>query len=458
MQLQYPGRVVAWGDRFGGVYQYAFFPLDFRGLAHLMFFSSTIKIYGTYIGTDKLGHFTDEGIAYYFEYHKWRDQGASEREAIAHAVRLGTDGVMSESGMLGLASNGDFANGDISANFAGFLFYRNLTEPMRLKGRWYPPMLVRDGPYWKLTVDVRPDGGFFARFISDHLDEALNPGFFDPYLRPAMREAVRAKGAILLQHYSDEEGRPRTRQWFDDKLRELSTYWGIDYGHRGTYDELVSIGDCCFADRRTNPNQQNQTPQLASAKAQASDRRLSPLMLYDAPSAATELHWFHFRTQPPQPRDWQPESAHQHGKVIPAAAVSDVAHVDARDDFGRTLLHEAARAGEESMAQKLLRAGANPNAADDYRITPLHLACRRGSIEITRELIARGANVNAVSAAGTTPLHEAASTGDRELIELLLSHGAENETRDDHGRTPADVARLHGFPSMADVFLVRRPQ
>jgi hypothetical protein len=442
MREQYPGRVLAYGERFAGVYQWAFLPFDFRGWAHVLFFSSTIRVYGTYVGTDKFGHFTDEGINYYFEYRKWRDAGVSEREAVARAVLLGSHGLMSEDGLLGLAANGDYANGDISANFAGFLFYRNLTEPMLLKGRPSPAMLARDGAFWRIADDVRPDSGFFARFISDHLDEALNPGFFDPYLRPAMHEAVRARTAVLLQHYADEDGRAHDRQWFDRKLRELSTYWGIDYGHRGTYQELVSIGNSCFPN---TPTGRPPVPWEWSLSDPAIDG-LSTSDDSDATSNGAENAgtWVDQFGRTPL----HLAAARSRANVV-KMLVSFGASPERRDDFGRTALHDAALSASEGAARRLLDGGADPGPIDDYGSTPLHLACRRGSLTVARLLLERGADPNARSAAGTTPLHEAASTGDALLVRLLTEAGAIARVPDDRGRTPADVARAHGFPEVA---------
>ena len=425
MRRRYPGRVVAYGDRFNGVYQWAFLPFDIRQYAHILFFSSTMKVYGVYLGTDKLGHFTDEGIAYYFAWRAARDGGASEHDAVAAAVRLGTDGLMSESGMLGLMANADYANGDVAANFAGFLFYRNLTEPMMLKGRVMPAMLVREGDYWKIAEDVRPDSGFFSRFVSDHLDEALNPGYFDDYLRPALRDAVRARRAALLQHYCDDQGRPHDRAWFDQKLRELRTYWGVDYGHRGKYNELVSIGCCCFP----GGSQEKPAAPVFAQATLASARTTSGR----APLGRSALHLAAERTDPTTIRK--------------LAMVSP--EVDARDDLGRTSLHEAARVGSEQGVRALLEGGANPAATDDYGTTPLHLACRRGDLAITKLLLAYGGNANARNAAGSTPLHEAASVGDLPMAGLLLDHGASISIADGRGRRPDDVAQQHGFAQMA---------
>lgn len=399
MSKRYPGRVVAYGERFDGVYRYAFFPLDWRQLSHLAFFSSTMKVYGTYMGTDKFGHFTDEGISYYYAYREAIDGGADERHAVAAAVRIGTDGIMSESGMLGTMGTADYANGDVAANFAGFLFYRNLTEPVPIKGQTRPPMLRRDGILWKLAPDIRSDSGFFARFISDHLDEALNPGFFDAYMRPAMHESVCERRSILVHHYCDETGRPRDKQWFDQKLHELSTYWGVDYGHRGRYDELVSIGNSCFTDHRDE----------ASGKMELPTAQVASIAL------APQMH-----SREAESPGW-------------------------KDQFGYSALHEAASSGDMDAVRRLLSLGADVNARDDGGTTPLHLACRHGRIEIVRLLLEHGADPNAASGSGATPLHEAALAGDASLVRLLLDHGAKAGARDLRGRTAAIVASEHGF-------------
>lgn len=399
IRRRYPGRLVAYGERYAGVYQDAFFPLDIRGLAHVLFFSSTIKVYGVYMGTDKLGHFTAEGIHYYYTYRSALESGMTQADAVAAAVRTGTDGPMSERGMLGMVGNADYSNADLAANFAGFLFYRNLTEPVRIRGATCPPLLVRDGDVWRPAPDARPDHPFFVRFVSDHLDEALNPGYFEPYLRPAMRRNLKSRGAMLAAHYADESGRPRTRAWFDQKLAELRTYWGTDYGHLGAYDELVSIGDSCFGHEGA----------VVEPPARPAAARF---LLSASPSAA--------------------------GGTL---------------RFGRTALHEAAATGEPEAVDRLLRGGADPRAADDYGTTPLHLACRRDSLIIAEKLLDRGGSVDAASSAGTTPLHEAAGTGDAALVRMLIDHGANTALPDARGRTPADVAKAHGHADLALLLL-----
>ena len=497
MKQKYPGKLVAFGDRFNGAYLTAFGPLDVRTLAHLLFFSSTIKVYGTYVGTDKFGHFTDEGISYYFEYKDARDAGVDERQAIARAVRLGTDGLMSERGLLGLLANGDYANGDLAGNFAGFLFYRNLTEPVVVKGVLRPPMLLRDGPYWKLADHVRADSGFFAWFISDHLDEALNPGYFDEVLRPGLTEGVRRQSAVLLRHYCDNHGEPRPREWFDQKFAELSTYWGIDYGHLGRYDELVSIGRCCFdAVKNAAPmpaprsdaqvasavfrepplwdpalretahrfvlndgaaldlavrEQRAQTVRaLLAAGADPNHRDsagITPLhRASDSPQLASLLIRGGAAVDTTDARGRTPLhwSAEEPGGLATAVLLQHGARVAARDHERRTALHAAALSGNTGAIQALLRHGADPDARDIYGATPLHLAAERGQTEAIRALLDGGASVDPRDQFGCTPLHEAARAGSDQAARLLLDGGARADTADDYGTTPLHLACRRG--------------
>ncbi|RYG52337.1 ankyrin repeat domain-containing protein [archaeon] len=87
-------------------------------------------------------------------------------------------------------------------------------------------------------------------------------------------------------------------------------------------------------------------------------------------------------------------------------------------DGNMTLLHLAAKSGNERMVATLLGAGASPAAVDDALYTPLHYAAQEGHRVIVRMLVEAGA-----------PLH--ART--RRRWHGLLP-----------GRTPHTLAALHG--------------
>ena len=198
------------------------------------------------MGTDKFGHFASIGTAYYWRYAVAVQYGKTEAEATALAVQFGTAGKWSEADLMGLTTTGDYANADLAANYAGLLFFRNLTEPVAVAGAVRQPMVVRDGPYWRLAPHVRPDGQFLAPFISDHWNEALNPGWFMESMRPALREAVGQRADRVRRFYAAADG--DTPEAFRDRRLALRTYWGADYGHRGDDRDLVTIDNACFGD------------------------------------------------------------------------------------------------------------------------------------------------------------------------------------------------------------------
>ncbi|MFW6033470.1 MAG: hypothetical protein ACOCTI_08880, partial [Phycisphaeraceae bacterium] len=236
---RHPGKVVAHKEVLFNSYLGIYLPIDPRQLFRL-WFASNIKAFGVYLGTDKIGHFTDMGIRYYRKYDDTLAAGGSEEEAVAAALDLGTDHpLLSEAGLLGYVSAGEYSNGDLAANYLGMKFYRNLTEPVMLKGETRPPMLERSGAYWRIAEHVGPETDFFGWFISDHMDEALNPGHFEALLRKGVARAMRDRAEEILWRYRDEHGRRRPPAWFDNRLRELATYHGEAYGHRGPADELL---------------------------------------------------------------------------------------------------------------------------------------------------------------------------------------------------------------------------
>lgn len=494
VKRMYPGRVVGYKEKFTNIYQHVHFPLDPRQFFRL-FLGSTMKVYGVYLGTDKIGHFTDMGMNYYHKYRKSLSEGKSEQQAVADAVYMGTHGlIFSERGMLGYLSAGAYSNADLAANYLGFLFYKNLTEPVMLKGKLVPPMLVHDGPYWKIADHVRRDSDFFAAFISDHLNEALNPSLFEADMRSAVRDAVRKRSEIILERYCDERNIPRTPDYFTRRVQELSTYFGVDYGHEGTLDELITIANTCFSNDAIASKKSPRKPIYLSAiegavrpdaddadgrtalHAMVMDPKAPSISLLLAKGADVNARDHQGRT--PLYCAIEAANAKAVGELVDkgaqvnacdpfnisavhlAAARKDsvilrllldrTANAMAKDDFGRTPLHEAARVGSLENIQLLLQAGADVNAPDLYGTTPLHLACRNSHLLVAKALAQRGAKIDAQNAAGSTPLHEAALAGDKDTVRWLLSCGAKPAVRNQQGLTPHDIAARKSTRSHQD--------
>ena len=98
--------------------------------------------------------------------------------------------------------------------------------------------------------------------------------------------------------------------------------------------------------------------------------------------------------------------------------------VDAKDERGWTLLHQAAAGNHEDIAELLIEKGADVNAKGNWDWTSLHFATEDGYMEIAQLLIAAGAEINARDGGGSTPLWYAQKEGYAEIVQLLRKHGA----------------------------------
>jgi truncated hemoglobin YjbI len=108
---------------------------------------------------------------------------------------------------------------------------------------------------------------------------------------------------------------------------------------------------------------------------------------------------------------------------------------------GRTLLHDAADAGDSAVVELLLQLGADANAVDLGGHAPLYgvgNACKAASCAgVIRALVRGGANVHAQDGVQRcTALHMAARRGNVAVAEALLDCGADIEARDRGGDTP----------------------
>jgi ankyrin repeat protein len=489
MRSEYPGLVVGYHDQFGNIYEKAHFILDPRQFFRI-WHAGTLYAYGSYLGADKIGHFTDMGRHYWNAYHSARKKGASEEEATRAAVKVGTDGaIFAESGMVGYLSAGAYSNGDLVANYLGFLFYRNLTDTVMLKGRRHPAMLVRDGEYWKIASHVQRDNDFFAVFICDHLNEVYNPSHFEKGMRDAIREALKKRQCVILERYADANGLRRSMAWFEKVTRECRTYYGADYGHVGAMDELITPASACFeplpADASPSDRNDRGYTALHDAVVRGDSQRIAALasrgadvnaqIRSDEPFSsewgATPLHL--------AARDGRPEIVETLIKAgakveavddrgatpmhwaaahpgIAVALASHGANVNAADRAGRTPLHWAANLGKAESVQTLIGQGASVNVQDLAGETPLHLAARLGEARSVARLLENGADVNATAHFGITPLHLASARGDLETVNRLLDESANPNARDAFGLTPLHEAARHGRRQAVQAMLVNK--
>ena len=98
--------------------------------------------------------------------------------------------------------------------------------------------------------------------------------------------------------------------------------------------------------------------------------------------------------------------------------------VQAISDKDQKLI-DAAVVGDVAKVKKLIAEGADVNAKDNFGQTVLMWAACRGHIEIAKLLIESGADVNAKDSTGDTALIFAASEGHLETVKILIESGAD---------------------------------
>ena len=153
---------------------------------------------------------------------------------------------------------------------------------------------------------------------------------------------------------------------------------------------------------------------------------------------------------------------------------------------GRTLLHDAAAAGNLAVVELLLSLGADPNSHDGGGHTPLysvgnecavagaamvvlalvragaavdahagvknctalHMAARRDNQEVAKALLDCGANLEARDSLGETPLRRAVNCNKIRVASLLLANGADVHSAGSKGLTPLLAARSAGMKQL----------
>lgn len=136
-------------------------------------------------------------------------------------------------------------------------------------------------------------------------------------------------------------------------------------------------------------------------------------------------------------------AAHRN-EVLPQLCGSDLA---ARDERGRTLLMEAALAGNTEAVKHLCAMGADVHTADADGNTALHLAAEEGG-HAAALLLAAGADAKAHNAEGDTPLLHGLSCADSAPILPLL------QAYKEHGITIGEEEDIDGIRAV--IYAVRR--
>jgi hypothetical protein len=202
-------------------------PLFVIGLA------PTINMYGYYFGTDKLNHFFMQGHTCYKLYLYCLTLGKSPEQARKIMV---TFGQILEQTYLGTMMNGVYSNADLAGNYAGWKFYMNLTQRVKIGNKTYPPIFVLKGNKWEFSKHINKNN-LLRPYISDHLNEAFNPCRYS-FSRSQIRKQVKQRCPewIRRKHISP--------QLVETKLTETSYWHGENYGHWLPADNVITLNTC----------------------------------------------------------------------------------------------------------------------------------------------------------------------------------------------------------------------
>jgi hypothetical protein len=414
VQAQFPGLVTMYRPAVA-VYDDPLLAVDLTKAVRTFFRAGTVHANGVEFGTDKLIHFINVGRIYHAEYVARVQRGMTpDAAAQASIAATARNPLTSEDGMLGMWTTGIRSNGDLAADYAGMLFYRNLAEPVTIGARTLPPMLERVGPLWRVRASA--DSDFFTAFITPHWNEVLNPNRYIGYYSPRLRTLVAARCHGVVDWYRDAHGERRNAAQFEAVARELSTYYGVEYGHESDARTAVTVSGVCFDQTRAIALPDGEPAAKAAVTAGADALGRTPL-------------WWAARSG----------DAAAVTRLAAGGAALDTADVD-----GETPLHAAVRAGSADTVAVLLAARVDVNARALYAVTPLMLATARGQVPCATALIAAGADPNGQDVFGSTALHAAVRRGSDRLAALLVAGGADPYRPDAAGRSPFALARDSG--------------
>ena len=128
--------------------------------------------------------------------------------------------------------------------------------------------------------------------------------------------------------------------------------------------------------------------------------------------------------------------------------ILDGNQIDTNTRFGKTnytVLHEAARNGNYSICEMLIKHGASLNALNDENNSPLHLAIANGNMDVYKLLIHCGANVYTRGEQNMTNLHIATENGHLNLCKALIEmHRFDVHLKDVSGLTPLHYCCKNG--------------
>lgn len=200
----------------------------FRGAPILYWtIGPTFNVFGFSLGSDKLGHFFQQGYRYYKKI---------SRRGMERTLSWGQ---RTERGIYGLFISGVYSNADLSANFAGYHFYLNLTQDLQLEDSVLPALIVLSNGHWTFSPTFDQET-FLRPFISNHLNEALNPSYYR-----SKRRRARIQEMLDSRLCRDWQALAEVSDLSLKEVRTgLTTWHGKDYGHT-PFPNFITVDEVC---------------------------------------------------------------------------------------------------------------------------------------------------------------------------------------------------------------------
>ena len=126
---------------------------------------------------------------------------------------------------------------------------------------------------------------------------------------------------------------------------------------------------------------------------------------------------------------------------------------DAKDRTGSTPLHLAVTKGREAVSKCLINSEVDKNAKDGNGNTPLHLAVKNGHEVLVKYLIDMQVDMEEKDKDDNTPLHYAAAMGNKVIVKHLVEAQVDKMTKGNLFRTPLHFAAENGHEAIVKYFV-----
>jgi hypothetical protein len=174
------------------------------------------------------------------KYQEALKKGSSPAQATEIAVNWGKK---TERTIFGTWISGVYSNADLFSNYVGLKFYLGLTQEIKIGNINRPSTLIFKDGVWEINKDFDMPNMLVKPFISNHLNEALNPSVFTQMfgLRGYVRHVIKKQACPeWLNQYPNISPIE-----LDRESHKLKSWNNEDYGFTDSKN-FVTVSNTCF--------------------------------------------------------------------------------------------------------------------------------------------------------------------------------------------------------------------